>query len=96
MVVQASKMSVGWLSSPSEMGRGGLGLRLGLVVELLLLHLEKSQMRRLGHLVRMPPGCIPGEVFRARPSGRRPLGRLESRWGDDVSQLAWDTSAHKT
>ena len=33
-------------------------------------------MRRLGHLVRMPPGRLPGEVFRARPTGRRPRGRL--------------------
>ena len=29
-------------------------------------------MRWFGHLIRMPPGCLPGELFRARPTGRRP------------------------
>ncbi|TWW73543.1 hypothetical protein D4764_15G0009370 [Takifugu flavidus] len=33
-------------------------------VEPLLLRIERSQMRWLGHLVRMPPGRLPGEVFR--------------------------------
>ncbi|TWW77580.1 hypothetical protein D4764_12G0009700 [Takifugu flavidus] len=40
-------------------------IREALGVEPLLLHVERSQMRWLGHLVRMPPG----EVFRACPSG---------------------------
>ncbi|TWW57106.1 hypothetical protein D4764_08G0010930 [Takifugu flavidus] len=31
----------------------------------LLLRVERSQMRWHGHLVRMPPGRLPGEVFRA-------------------------------
>ncbi|PWA15275.1 hypothetical protein CCH79_00008546 [Gambusia affinis] len=46
-------------------------IREGLRVEPLLLHVERGQLRWLGHLVRMPPGCLPGEVFRARPTGRR-------------------------
>ncbi|TWW54789.1 hypothetical protein D4764_0289820 [Takifugu flavidus] len=49
-------------------------IREELGVEPLLLRDERSQMRWLGHLVRMPPGRLPGEVFRACPSGRRPLG----------------------
>ncbi len=40
--------------------------------EPLLLDIEKSQLRWLGHLFRMPPESLPGEVFRARPTGRRP------------------------
>ncbi|TWW77456.1 Transposon TX1 uncharacterized 149 kDa protein ORF 2 [Takifugu flavidus] len=39
-------------------------IREELGVEPLLLHLERSQMRWLGHLVRMAPGRLPGEVFR--------------------------------
>uniref|UniRef100_A0A8C6MCM8 Reverse transcriptase domain-containing protein n=1 Tax=Nothobranchius furzeri TaxID=105023 RepID=A0A8C6MCM8_NOTFU len=50
-------------------------IREGLGIDSLLLHIERSQLRWLGHLVRMPPGCLPGEVFRARPTGRRPKGR---------------------
>uniref|UniRef100_A0A3B3HQU3 Reverse transcriptase domain-containing protein n=1 Tax=Oryzias latipes TaxID=8090 RepID=A0A3B3HQU3_ORYLA len=64
--------------------RGELG------VEPLLLHIERSQLRWLGHLVRMPPGRLPGEVFRACPTGRRPRGRPRTRWRDYVSRLAWE------
>uniref|UniRef100_A0A3B5Q8Y2 Reverse transcriptase domain-containing protein n=1 Tax=Xiphophorus maculatus TaxID=8083 RepID=A0A3B5Q8Y2_XIPMA len=65
-------------------------IREGLRVEPLLLHIERSQLRWLGHLVRMPPGRLPGEVFRARPTGRRPRGRPRTRWKDYVSRLAWE------
>ena len=47
-------------------------------------------MRWLGHLTRMPPRRLPGEVFRARPTGRRPRGRPRTRWRDYVSRLAWE------
>ncbi|CAM4611183.1 unnamed protein product [Leuciscus chuanchicus] len=39
-------------------------------VEPLLLHIERGQLRWLGHLFRMPPGRLPGKVFPARPTGR--------------------------
>ncbi|CAG5932579.1 unnamed protein product [Menidia menidia] len=65
-------------------------IREGLGVEPLLLHVERSQLRWLGHLFRMPPGRLPGEVFRARPTGRRPRGRPRTRWRDYVSRLAWE------
>ena len=35
-----------------------------LKVEQLLLHVERSQLRWFGDLVRMPPGHLPGEFFR--------------------------------
>ncbi|KAK3574904.1 hypothetical protein QTP86_018369, partial [Hemibagrus guttatus] len=59
-------------------------------VELLLLHIERGQLRWLGHLFRMPPGCLPGEVFRACPTGKRPRGRPRTSWRDYVSRLAWE------
>ncbi|TWW67376.1 hypothetical protein D4764_02G0004170 [Takifugu flavidus] len=65
-------------------------IREELRVEPLLLRVERSQTRWLGHLVRMPPGRLPGEVFRACPSGRRPPGRPRTRWRDYVSQLVWE------
>ena len=65
-------------------------IREELRVEPLLLHIERSQLRWLGHLIRMPPGRLPGEVFRACPTGRRPRGRPRTRWRDYVSQLAWE------
>ena len=65
-------------------------IRRGLGVEPLLLRIERSQLRWLGHLTRMPPGRLPGEVFRACPTGRRPRGRPRTRWRDYVSLLAWE------
>ncbi|KAK3547092.1 hypothetical protein QTP86_011400 [Hemibagrus guttatus] len=59
-------------------------------VELLLLHIKRGQLRWLGHLFRMPPGRLPGEVFRACPTGKRPRGRPRTRWRDYVSRLAWE------
>ncbi|KAK3508912.1 hypothetical protein QTP70_013723 [Hemibagrus guttatus] len=41
-------------------------------VEPLLLHIKRGQLRWLRHLFRMPPGRLPGEVFRACPTGKRP------------------------
>ncbi|KAK3571544.1 hypothetical protein QTP86_013177 [Hemibagrus guttatus] len=55
-------------------------------VEPLLLHIERGQLRWLGHLFRMPPGRLPGEVFRACPTGKRPRGRSRTRWRDYVSR----------
>lgn len=46
-------------------------------VEPLLLHVERSQLRWFVHLVRMTPGHIPGEVFWACPTGRRPWGQAQ-------------------
>ncbi|KAK7885922.1 hypothetical protein WMY93_025543 [Mugilogobius chulae] len=41
--------------------------------------------------VPMPPGqSLPGEVFRACPTGRRPRGRPRTRWRDYVSGLSWE------
>ncbi|KAK3512930.1 hypothetical protein QTP70_029086, partial [Hemibagrus guttatus] len=59
-------------------------------VEPLLLHIERGHLRWLGHLFRMPPGRLPGEVLRACPTGKRPRGRPRTRWRDYVSRLAWE------
>uniref|UniRef100_A0A8C2WVQ0 FERM and PDZ domain containing 1 n=1 Tax=Cyclopterus lumpus TaxID=8103 RepID=A0A8C2WVQ0_CYCLU len=59
--------------------RGELG------VESLLLRVERSQLRWFGHLVRMPPGRLPLEVFRARPTGGPADGRLVA--GDQLVKI---------
>jgi len=61
---------------------------LWLGVEPLLLSVERSQLGWFGHLIRMPPGRLPWEVFQARPTGRRPRGTPRTRWRDYVSRLA--------
>ncbi|KAK3518725.1 hypothetical protein QTP70_008916 [Hemibagrus guttatus] len=59
-------------------------------VEPLLLRIKRGQLRWLGHLFRMPPGRLPGGVFQACPTGKRPRGRPRTRWRDYVSRLAWE------
>ncbi|KAK0141388.1 Ankyrin repeat domain-containing protein 13C-A [Merluccius polli] len=94
--VQAAEMSflrrVAGLSLRDRVRSSVIREELG--VDPLLLRVERSQMRWLGHLVRMPPGRLPGEVFRARPTGRRPRGRPRTRWrdylGDFYLELHWD------
>ncbi|TWW71143.1 hypothetical protein D4764_17G0006260 [Takifugu flavidus] len=90
--VQAAEMSflrrVAGLSLRDRVRSSAIWEELG--VEPLLLRIERSQMRWLGHLVRMPPGRLPGEVFRACPSGRRPPGRPRTCWRDCVSRLVWE------
>ncbi|TWW56043.1 hypothetical protein D4764_08G0000300 [Takifugu flavidus] len=63
---------------------------LGLGVEPLLLHIKRSQLGCLGHLARMPSGCLPLEVFRTCPTGRQPRGWPRTRWRDYISRLAWE------
>uniref|UniRef100_A0A8C5HIP4 Extracellular calcium-sensing receptor-like n=1 Tax=Gouania willdenowi TaxID=441366 RepID=A0A8C5HIP4_GOUWI len=90
--VQAAETSflhrVAWLSLRDRV-RSSV-IREGLRVEPLLLRVEKSQMRWLGHLIRMPPGRLPRKAFRPRPSRRRPRVRPRTRWRDLVSWLAWE------
>lgn len=90
--VQAAEMSflrrVAGLSLRDRVRSSDIRERLG--VEPLLLRIERSQLRWFGHLVRMPSGRLPGEVFRACPTGRRPRGRPRTRWRDYVSRLAWE------
>ncbi|KAK3574557.1 hypothetical protein QTP86_010171 [Hemibagrus guttatus] len=73
--IQEAEMSflckVAELSLMSSVTREKLG------VELLLLHIERGQLRWLGHLFWVPPGRLPGEVFWAFPTRKRPQGKLE-------------------
>ncbi|KAJ7992757.1 hypothetical protein DPEC_G00281980 [Dallia pectoralis] len=65
-------------------------IREELGVEPLLLCVERRQLRWFGHLVRMPPGRLPREVFQARPAGRRPRGRPRTRWRGYIFTMVWD------
>jgi len=56
-----------------------------LSVEPLLLHIERGQLRWLGHLFQMPPGRLPGKVFRAIPLGGDP--------GEDLGHAGGTVSA---
>ena len=89
--IQAAEM--GFLRRPAAISlwksvRGSV-IHEELRVEPLLLCVERSQLKWFGHLVRMPLGCLPREVFQAHPA-RRAWGRLRIRWRDYISTLAWE------
>ncbi|CAM4549683.1 unnamed protein product [Leuciscus chuanchicus] len=52
--------------------------------EPLLLHIMRDQLRWLWHLFRMPPGRLPGKVFRACPKAGSP--------GEDLGHAGWTMS----
>lgn len=58
-------------------------------VELLLLLIEKNQLMCLGHLVRMPPGHLPGELFQACPIGKRQTQDILEGRGLPAGNTLW-------
>lgn len=57
----------------------------------LLLDIERRRLSLLWHLIRVPPQRLPGEVYWARPTWRRPRrADREYAGGDYVSHLVWE------
>ncbi|KAI3372952.1 hypothetical protein L3Q82_023399, partial [Scortum barcoo] len=78
---------------PLEIGVRSSVTREELGVEpLLLLRIERSQLRWLGHLFRMPPGRLPREVFQACPTGRRPVE--DPGHAGETMSLGWPGNAY--
>ncbi|KAI3352977.1 hypothetical protein L3Q82_019551, partial [Scortum barcoo] len=64
-------------------------------VEPLLLHIERSQLRWLGHLFRMPHGRLPREEFQACPTGEEAPGEDPGHAGETMS-LSWPGNASES
>lgn len=60
----------------------------GLIVEPLLLHVERSYLRQCRHLTRMSLGQLRLEVYQAHPTSRKPWGRSSRLLTDYISHLA--------
>lgn len=50
--------------------------------------IERSRLRWFGHLIRIPPRCLPLEVVQACPTGQRPCGSPSTHWRNYISQQA--------
>ena len=66
---------------PSSVTREELG------VEPLLLHVERGQMKWLGHVLRMGQYCLVRRICEATPVGNRPRGRPRLRWRDSLLKV---------
>ena len=64
-------------------------IRKSLNIEPLLLRIERSQLRWFGHVSRMPQERLPKQALHAKANGRRPVGRLRTRWTDYIEDLGW-------
>ncbi len=62
-------------------------IRGNLKVEALLLRIERSQLRWLGHVLRMPSDRITKNVWNSNMTGIRPRGRPRIRWKDQASKI---------
>ncbi|KAI3363619.1 hypothetical protein L3Q82_001251 [Scortum barcoo] len=67
-----SFLRAGWLGAPLEIGVRSSVTREEIGVEPLLLHIERSQLRWLGHLFRMPLDASLGRCSRHVPPGGGP------------------------
>ena len=63
-------------------------IRESLNIKALLLRLERSQLRRYGHVTRMSQEATAKKLFCSTPIGRRPRGRPRTRWRDYID-LNW-------
>ena len=62
-------------------------IRESLKAESLLLHIERSQLRWLRHVLRMPRERLAHQVFEAMPQGKRLVGRLRLTWCNYIARL---------
>ena len=66
-------------------------IRKSLNIKPLLLRFERSQLRWLGHVSRMPQERLPKQALHAKANGRRrPVGRTRTRWTDYIADLGWN------
>ena len=50
---------------------------------------NKTQLRRFGHVSRMPQERLLKQDLLAKANGRRPVGRPRTRWIDYIEDLGW-------
>ena len=59
------------------------------IKRMLLLRIERSQLRWFDHLNRMPQQRLSKQALLAKANGRRPIGRPGTRWTNNIEDLGW-------
>ena len=65
-------------------------IRKSLNIELLLLRIERFQLKWFGHVSRMPQERLPKQALLAKANGRRLVVRPRTRWTDYIENLGWN------
>ena len=66
-----------------------IDIRQSLIIEPLLLRIERLQLHWYGHVTRMSHEQTAKQLMDALPSGKRGGGRPRTRWRNYVENLAW-------
>ena len=61
-------------------------IRKSLNIKRLLLRTERSQLKWLGHVTRMPQESLSKQALLAKANGRRPVERLRTRWTNYIEE----------
>ena len=64
-------------------------VRKSLNIEPLILRIERSQLRWVGHASRMPQESLPKQALLAKANERRPVGQPRTRWTNYIEDLGW-------
>ena len=51
---------------------------------MVIIVLYPRRLRWAGHIVRMEEGRSAFKILTGKPTGKRPLGKLRSRWEDNI------------
>ena len=65
-------------------------IRESLDIERLLLRIERFQLRWFGHVSKMPHEQLPKPALHAEVSGKKPVGRPQTRSLDYIDDLGWN------
>ena len=67
-------------------------VRKSLNIEPLLLRIARSRLRWFDHVNRMPQERLPKQALLTKANGRRPVGRLRTRWTNCIKDFGWNRS----
>ena len=59
-------------------------------IELLLLRIERSQLRWFVHVGRMPQRRLLKQALLAKANWRRPVGRPRTKWTNYIEDFGWN------
>jgi len=62
-----------------------VGIQKDMIVDPLLLRIERSQLRWFGHVTRIPQEGSARKILLDAPTGKRPKGRPTIKWRDYIS-----------
>ena len=64
-------------------------IRQSVKIESLLLRIERSHLQCFGHVSQMPQERLSKQTLCVEVSGKKPVGRPQTRWLDNAKGICW-------